>query len=139
MHLFYARNLERRPDGATFRNARHFTGLEAGGTEVTVDAEFDGIAEAYRAAGVPVTLVGGSVEAPAVETKPAFAVLSDEERAAIEIPDDWSGLPWPQLRRLAQGFSAEPVLNKAQATAAVEAELARRVPDPVTDDEPTAE
>lgn len=51
----------------------------------------------------------------------------DPERAAVAIPDNWRGLPWPQLRALAASLSPDPVNNAEQARAIIQDERARRV------------
>lgn len=121
MHLFYGRTLERLPEGATFRNARFFAGAEANVERVTLDGDLPEIGGAYEAAGVPVERVG-PIEAVEPVVAPAFTPAADP--GSVEIPDDWRDLAWQPLRRLASNFSA--VLNKAEATAAIEGELARR-------------
>lgn len=56
-----------------------------------------------------------------------------EQQVAVHIPDDWESLPYlprsagePCLRALASQVSSTPILNKALAIEAIEAELARR-------------
>jgi hypothetical protein len=49
-----------------------------------------------------------------------------EERAKIEIPDDWADLKYPEMRSLAVSVSDTAIHNKEEATAAIAAELARR-------------
>jgi hypothetical protein len=47
--------------------------------------------------------------------------------AVVTIPADWRGLPWPALKSLASKVAPETAIKtKADAEAAVEAELARR-------------
>lgn len=46
------------------------------------------------------------------------------------IPETWRDLDWPELRSLAASVSSTPVRSKAEAEAAIEAELARRAPAP---------
>jgi hypothetical protein len=48
------------------------------------------------------------------------------DRDAITIPDGWADLPASDLRALADSVADAPTKNKAEAVAAVEAELARR-------------
>ncbi|MBO9589073.1 hypothetical protein [Devosia sp.] len=45
---------------------------------------------------------------------------------AVAIPETWETLPWPQLRSLASEFSDAPIKNKAEAIAAIQAEIAKR-------------
>ncbi|MES0071923.1 hypothetical protein [Mesorhizobium sp. M0058] len=70
--------------------------------------------------------IANGAEAPA----PVVVAQPDGE---ILIPDNWAALPYlprakggPSLRGLATKLSAQPVKNAAEATAAIEAELARR-------------
>lgn len=56
----------------------------------------------------------------------AAAAARLAERAAVDIPDDWHALSWPELRSLATELSDETVRSKDDAIAAVEAELKRR-------------
>lgn len=42
------------------------------------------------------------------------------------IPDDYAKTPWFALKALASNFTTDPIENKADALAAIEAELARR-------------
>lgn len=65
----------------------------------------------------------GAEDEPSEEEKRA-AVL--EVRRSVEIGEKWRELNWPQLLSLAASVSDSTVHNKAEAVAAVEAELARR-------------
>jgi len=42
------------------------------------------------------------------------------------IPNEWQDLDWPALKALAASISAGPIKTKADATAAIEAEIQRR-------------
>lgn len=44
----------------------------------------------------------------------------------VPIPEDWRDLPYQDLRRLAVSVSSTPVVNKAQAIRAIEAEIEKR-------------
>ena len=44
----------------------------------------------------------------------------------IAIPDDWQALAWPKLRSLASQLSDEPIAKKADALAAITAEINKR-------------
>lgn len=136
MELVYGRERHPLAQGRAFRNARFFDGPEEGATKVYLIGDLPMIAAAYAAIGVEVV----HADAPA-PPRPALAapaaltpVAPTDERGEIYIPDDWADLPWAKpaegrdltLRGLAAMFSAEPVLNKAEAKAAIEAELARR-------------
>jgi hypothetical protein len=108
-------------------NPRHFQAPRADASKVYFIGDWPKIEAAYTALGVPVERLDA---APAVEPPPAAVMplptLPVEARAEVEIPQDWRDLSWPQVRSLAAQFASEPVLNKAQAVDAVEAELARR-------------
>lgn len=64
----------------------------------------------------------GPVTPPAAAGGPE----TDATRAAVPIPDNWNELPWAALRKLAASVSPSPIVNRVDAVAAVEAELARR-------------
>lgn len=49
-----------------------------------------------------------------------------DPRDAVEIPDNWAELPWPQRRSLAALLTDDKVVNGEDAEAAITAELARR-------------
>ena len=110
-----------------FINPRFFSTPRAGVTKVFLVGDWPKIEAAYKALGVPVERLD---VAPAAKPSPAAAMplptVPEAERAAVAIPEDWRDLSWPQIRSLAAQFASEPVLNKADAVAAVEAELARR-------------
>lgn len=123
MRLFYSQT-ERPTDGAEYRNPRFFGEIEAGVEAVTVHGEWPEIVLAYVAAGVPVQIVGA--ETPSSPAPPAAPL------PLARIPDRWRDLPWVgkagglTLRAVAEMVSGMRVINKAQAVAAIEAELARR-------------
>jgi hypothetical protein len=134
--LIYSQTLHPLSKGRTHRNPRFFTAAESGAATVHVVGDWPNIVGAYEAAGVPVTVVDGlpNPPAPAVADVAIIAGLTAEERAAVDIPADWMDLPWTKggaaelnLRRLAMNFSDEPVINKPQAFAVIQAELQRRV------------
>lgn len=64
---------------------------------------------------------------------------SAAERAAVVIPGNWREMGWPDLRSLASKLTDEPVRNKDEAVAAVEAEAARRAGTPATEPTPLAD
>lgn len=133
MEVVYARSMVPLAEGRKFQNPRFFTGPLAGASKVFLTEDLPKIAEAYRAAGVEVVEV--NAEPVSIYEPPTEAPLSDDERAKVYVPDNWRGLPWAKpvdagltLRGLAAVFSDEPVINKAQAIEAIEAELGRREP-----------
>lgn len=69
-----------------------------------------------------------SPEAPpsAEASSPAPEPRSADPRDAIDIPEDWVRMPWYLRVQLAAKFSSIRLPNKAEAHAAIEAELERR-------------
>lgn len=63
-------------------------------------------------------------QVPVPET-PGMTMDPSTLQEPTEIPEDWEALDWQTLRKLALEFDPE-VVNKEQAIAAVEAEIARR-------------
>ena len=136
MEIVYGRSRHPLADGKTFRNARFFDAPEAGATRVYLLDDAPEIAAAYERLGVEVVHASPprALREPTQAPESLTPAVADAARAAIYIPDDWADLPWSRptedrdltLRGLAAMFSSEPVLNKAEAKAAIEAELARR-------------
>lgn len=125
-------------EGRAYANPRFFTTPRADVSKVLLVGEWPAVQEAYEALGVPVERIDPQVAVappPSTAVAPAGLVssLNADERAKVYIPEDWRDLPWSRptdagltLRGLAAVFADHPVINKAQAEAAVEAELARR-------------
>lgn len=125
--------------GRTYRNPRFFQSpLATGVTKVFVIGDWPRVVEGYSALGITVVVtqsaadlraVAGRVGAPA-DTVPTTAYLRTAEprdrQSAVEIPDGWRDLPWPEKRALAAKVTDVPVINSAQASEAIEAELVRR-------------
>lgn len=140
IELYYSRQKSDFIEGRAYSNPRFFSGPRQGVTKVYLDGDWPKIEAAYRTLGVPVeridpeAMVAVDKKAPPPGVKSIVPTIPEDERSAIYIPDDWRDLGWTKptegrditLRGLAAMFSAEPVLNKAQATAAIEAELERR-------------
>lgn len=126
MRLIYSRERRALNVGEQFRNPRFFAGVEVGASTVEIHGHFPNIEGAYMAAGVPVEVIGGAPASPA----PAVFAMGQAQREGCPgeepIPADWRGLDWPELRSLAAKVSDEPIISKADAEAAIEAELARR-------------
>jgi hypothetical protein len=146
--LIYSRQATGFVPGRAYSNPRFYTRPREGVTKVYLVGDWPKIEADYKALGVPVERLDAP---PALDDSTRDTVVRNgaarfvsdvpqDERAAIEIPADWSGLSWPALRGLATKLSDTPVLNKADATAAIEAELARRSQgDPaLTKDKPGA-
>lgn len=145
MEILYSRSARSLKPGQVYQNPRFFQSPLDGASRVLIEGDWPKIADAYAASGVPVEQVGGHPQAPEPQTAAAQATLvpgADEAtRAEAYIPDNWRELPWTgsadtlTLRQLGALVSPVPVLKKADAIAAIEAELARRAaeagePDP---------
>lgn len=133
MEIVYARSMVPLAEGRKYQNPRFFTEPLAGASKVYLTEDLPKIADAYRAVGVEVIEV--NAEPVSVYEPPTEAPMSDDERAKVYVPDNWRDLPWAKpvdagltLRGLAAVFADEPVINKAQAIEAIEAELGRREP-----------
>lgn len=137
--LIYSRQATDFLPGRAYSNPRFFIGPRSGVDRVYIVGDWPQIRAAYEALGVPVEQLdetgavrpAAKADPGAVEPPPALTpVASADERSDIEIPADWRDMPWTgkghSLRALAAKFSDAPVINKDQAVAAVEAELARR-------------
>jgi hypothetical protein len=73
--------------------------------------------------------IANAEEAPAEETPSApkdHPAVDDHPFAHVEIIEAWEHLDWGAYRSLGSSLSGSPVANKAEATAAIEAELNRR-------------
>lgn len=134
IELIYSRQASDFVEGKAYSNPRFFSTPREGVSKVFIVGDYPNIRKAYEARGVPVVQLGDApAAAPLSTAKPPASLtpgLADGERAKVEIPTDWRGLSWPKLRGLGSQFSNEPVLNKAGATAAIEAEIARRAARP---------
>jgi hypothetical protein len=120
MKLIYSQTRHALAADAEFRNPRFFVEPEPEATAVGIVGDWPRIADAYRAAGVPVFEVDSPETSPATERPDAVP------RGDVNIPDDWAELPWHERRALAQLLSDETLINGEQVTTAIEAELARR-------------
>lgn len=71
--------------------------------------------------------VGADQEAPEARVLDVNdAAVDDHPFAQVEIIEAWEHLDWGAYRSLGSSLSESPVANKAEATAAIEAELKRR-------------
>jgi hypothetical protein len=111
--------------GKAYANPRYFSTPRAGVEKVQIVGDWLKVpVEQIDLSG---TVAEPSAPADAIAAPPSLTPVAPEpERAAIDIPEDWQSLSWPQLRRLAASFSPDPIINKGLAVAAITAELARR-------------
>jgi hypothetical protein len=137
MKIVYSQTAVGLNEGEVFRNPRFFAGVEEGVQAVTIHGHWPEIAKAHLDAGADVSVINPPPEPLRMGTAFApvflFPGLPQDERSDIRIPEDWSTLRYTgradaglTLRSLASLISDEPILNRAQAEAAVRAELARR-------------
>lgn len=124
--------------GRAYSNPRFFTTPRSDVSKVLLVGDWPKIRAAYEALSVPVERLdpeAAVANPPVTATAPAALApgLGAVERATVFIPDAWADLPWSKpntegltLRGLATLVADGPVLNKAQATAAIEVELQRR-------------
>lgn len=134
MKLIYSQTHHAAEEGHERRNPRFFAGPEEGAKEVLIVGDWPNIVKAYEAADVAVRRVDPLPPKPAPLAPPERPSLDEQERDAVQIPHDWRDLPYNKaeegrdvtLRSLAVSFTDETVINKAQAVAAIEAELERR-------------
>lgn len=127
VEIVYSQRRHDLKQGQVFRNPRLFTSVEEGATRVLIDGDWPKVADAYAKAGVAVVRID-----PQVVDGPAYE-LPPHEASAVVIPDDWQDLPWntpdeggPSLRALGTAIRGAPVVSKADAAEAIEAELAKR-------------
>jgi hypothetical protein len=133
MDLVYGRTLRPEMEGKAFRNARFFTAPEEKASTVYLDGDYPQIESAYLAKGVKVLHLDAALPLPAVfHQRPAGDVTEEK----VFIPADWRELPWSQpdergltLLGVAKDVGATGVINKAQATEAIEAYLAGETAD----------
>lgn len=157
MELVYSTQKHSFIQGRAYSNPRFFTTARSGIDKVFIVGDAGGkaaaIRRAYEAAGVPVEDLSaqaavapaeppGGLDAPASLTP----TIPEDERAKVYIPAEWRDLPWTpkpdqdlSLRSLASMVSDTPIINKAQAAAAITAELERRKATTPPAPEPTAE
>lgn len=127
VEIVYSRTRQELKPGQVFRNGRFFTTPEPDVSRVLLDGDWPNIASAYQKAGVEVVRID-----PLVVEGPAFE-LPPHDASAVVIPDDWRDLPWntpedggTSLRALGGAVRGGPVVSKADAFDAIEAELERR-------------
>lgn len=142
MELIYSRQASDYIKGRAYSNPRFYSAPRRGVTKVYLVGDWPKIEADYKALGVPVERLDEADASTKPKPEPSAeealgrltAQTTADERAQIYIPDDWRDLPWTRpaegrdltLRGLGAMFSDAPVLNKAQAVAAIMAELARR-------------
>jgi hypothetical protein len=102
------------------------------GQKIRADYEAQGVkVEVVDAAGV--TMAAAPKRQAAAAAPAHFTGLPEDTRGSVFIPEAWEDLPWTpkpdedlSLRALAAMVSDTPIINKAQAKAAIIAELERR-------------
>jgi len=131
LEIIYSRQTSDFVQGKTYANPRFFSTPRQNAKKVYVVGSWPKIEAAYRALGVPVERLDADAVVEAIE--PNAPQLPEppvtNEYAHVEIPEDWSSLPWVgenSIRSLAMRLTNIAVLNKAQASAIIRAELARR-------------
>lgn len=62
----------------------------------------------------------------APDAAPVAPKMDADAFAPVPIPDDFAKTPWFALKALASNFTTDPIENKADALAAIQAELERR-------------
>jgi hypothetical protein len=122
MKVIYSRERVDLESGDRYQNPSWFLDRVEGATRVIVHGDYPAIVDAYRKAGVPVTVDG--LEGDAEPLEPALGAAQRALDPAI--PADWRDLDWPELRSLASKVSEEPIKTKEDAVDAIEAELERR-------------
>lgn len=122
--------------GQAYANPRFFSSPRSGVSKVFLVGDWPDIRAAYENLGIPVERLDASEaerQASNIPLAPAPVRPAAEDPGSVVIPEGWEALPWSKpgedgltLRGLASSVSPAPVLNKAEATAAIEAELIRR-------------
>lgn len=126
--------------GRRYSNPRFFSTPRAGVSSVIVIGDYPNIVSAYEKLGVPVRVAQNPSDLPASARKadprpvapavPETAYLPTAEpraeQEAVEIPENWRDLSWPQRKSLASRVSDMAIINGDDANAAIELELERR-------------
>lgn len=142
MELIYSRQASDFIKGRVYSNPRFYAFPRRGVTKVYLVGVWPKIEADYKALGVPVERLDEEAVTSKPKAEPSAeealgrltAQTTAEERALVYIPEDWKDLPWTRptaerdltMRGLACMFSDAPIINKAQAVAAITAELNRR-------------
>lgn len=76
----------------------------------------------------PLAQTGAPEQRPLEEVRQQGSgnAASADKNANADIPDNWDDLTWPEQKALAQNFTDEPVISKANASRAIKDELKRR-------------
>jgi hypothetical protein len=117
-----------------YSNPRFYTTPRQGVSKVYLVGDWPKIEADYKALGVPVERLDVAPKAePPATAKPTSEAVPVDDRGSVYIPEDWRELKYTgpadaglTLRALAALVSDTPVKNKAEAVAAIEAELKRR-------------
>jgi hypothetical protein len=136
IELIYSQQSTDYIPGRAYSNPRFFTSPRSGVSKVFLVGDWPDIRAAYENLGIPVERLDASEaerQASNIPLAPAPARDAAEDPGSVVIPEGWEALPWSRpgedgltLRGLASLVSPAPVLNKAEAAAAIEAELIRR-------------
>lgn len=136
IELIYSQQSTDYIPGRAYSNPRFFTSPRSGVSKVFLVGDWPDIRAAYENLGIPVERLDASEaerQAPAIPLSAAPPRATAEDPGSVVIPEGWEALPWSRpgedgltLRGLASSVSPAPVLNKAEAAAAIEAELIRR-------------
>lgn len=148
IELIYSQQATDFIPGRAYSNPRFFTSPRSGVSKVFLVGDWPDIRAAYENLGVPVERLDASEaerQASNIPLAPAPDRPAAEDPGSVVIPEGWEALPWSKpgadgltLRGLASSVSPAPVLNKAEATAAINLELARRTLDPLDVAQPEA-
>lgn len=74
----------------------------------------------------PLAQTGAPEQRPLEEVHEQGAADGGGKNTSAAIPDNWEELSWPEQKALAQNFTDEPVISKANASRAIKDEIKRR-------------
>lgn len=119
-------------EGRLYSNPRFYSAPKSGVTKVLLVGDWPQIEADYKALGIPVehveeaTVTAAPDATPLVRPVDIFPTLTADDRAKVEIPDDWREMHGQSIRSLGTKLADYPILNKDQAIPVIEAELERR-------------
>lgn len=123
--------------GRAYANPRFFTTPRQGVTKVYLVGDWPKIRAAYESMGVEVEQIDADEAKRETATAADIGQEAAEDRAAVEIPEDWEGLSWQKLRALAAKVSDDAIINKDGAIEAIRNELSRRRSEETASNGPT--